>query len=223
MGNRMNKGTHRGEAEAFKLDALLRLSDVKSSDGKTTLLHFVTEQILKSEGRKIVSRMHDTGGSSSAKLLTSDVQKMENDVKRKGLEVVWQLCTDLQSVKNAANVDADSLNQSVQKLGNELRSVKNTLKATFREQIQSSGGSEKQDTFFVSMEAFFSQAEKEVENLEKEVRGVFDRVKQVTAYFHGNAKEAYTLQLFVIVRDFIDMIEKVCKDFARQLKMNLPG
>ncbi|KAL9273688.1 Formin-like protein, partial [Drosera capensis] len=40
-GNRMNVGTNRGDAHAFKLDTLLKLVDVKGADGKTTLLHFV--------------------------------------------------------------------------------------------------------------------------------------------------------------------------------------
>ena len=39
-GNRMNAGTSRGNAQAFKLSSLRKLSDVRSSDGKTTLLHF---------------------------------------------------------------------------------------------------------------------------------------------------------------------------------------
>lgn len=49
-GNRMNVGTIRGGAEAFKLDALLKLADVKGTDGKTTLLHFVVQEMVRSEG-----------------------------------------------------------------------------------------------------------------------------------------------------------------------------
>ncbi|KAI8005634.1 Formin-like protein 5 [Camellia lanceoleosa] len=49
-GNRMNDGTFRGGAQAFKLDTLLKLSDVKGTDGKTTLLHFVVKEIIRSEG-----------------------------------------------------------------------------------------------------------------------------------------------------------------------------
>ncbi|PPD90092.1 hypothetical protein GOBAR_DD12977 [Gossypium barbadense] len=45
-GNRMNVGTIRGGARAFKLDALLKLADVKGTDGKTTLLHFVVQEIV---------------------------------------------------------------------------------------------------------------------------------------------------------------------------------
>ncbi|KAK4378919.1 hypothetical protein RND71_000781 [Anisodus tanguticus] len=52
-GNRMNIGTIRGGAREFKLDALLKLSDVKGIDGKTTLLHFVVQEITRSEGVKV--------------------------------------------------------------------------------------------------------------------------------------------------------------------------
>ncbi|KAL0663997.1 hypothetical protein Bca4012_100834 [Brassica carinata] len=45
--NRMNAGTARGNAHACNLTALLKLSvsDVKSVDGKTTLLNFVVEEV----------------------------------------------------------------------------------------------------------------------------------------------------------------------------------
>ncbi|XP_047312754.1 formin-like protein 6 [Impatiens glandulifera] len=54
-GNRMNIGTNRGEAKAFKLETLLKLVDIKGTDGKTTLLHFVVHEIIKSEGLQFVS------------------------------------------------------------------------------------------------------------------------------------------------------------------------
>ncbi|WJX13250.1 Formin-like protein 11 [Trifolium repens] len=56
-GNRMNVGTIRGGARAFKLDALLKLADVKGTDGKTTLLHFVVQEIVRSEGIRVSDSM----------------------------------------------------------------------------------------------------------------------------------------------------------------------
>ncbi|CAN6311974.1 unnamed protein product [Urochloa humidicola] len=50
-GNRMNVDTNQGEAKA-KLDTLLKLADVKGTDGKTTLLHFVVQEIIRSEEAK---------------------------------------------------------------------------------------------------------------------------------------------------------------------------
>ncbi|KAJ0027939.1 hypothetical protein Pint_36000 [Pistacia integerrima] len=46
----MNVGTNRSDAHAFKLDTLLKLVDVKGVDGKTTLLHFVVQEIIRTEG-----------------------------------------------------------------------------------------------------------------------------------------------------------------------------
>ncbi|KAI5677909.1 hypothetical protein M9H77_08859 [Catharanthus roseus] len=53
-GNRMNAGTSRGNAQAFNLNALRKFSNVKSTDGKTTLLHFVVEEVVRAEGKRCV-------------------------------------------------------------------------------------------------------------------------------------------------------------------------
>ena len=49
LGNHLNAGTHRGGAAGFKLDTLLKLSDIKAVDKKTSLLQFVIEQIRKGD------------------------------------------------------------------------------------------------------------------------------------------------------------------------------
>ncbi|KAG6435882.1 hypothetical protein SASPL_100763 [Salvia splendens] len=51
-GNRLNADTNWGNAQGFNITSLRRLSDVKSVDVKTTLLHFVVEQVAKSEGKR---------------------------------------------------------------------------------------------------------------------------------------------------------------------------
>ena len=48
VGNALNAGTGKGNAVGFKLSALLKLSELKSTDKtdkKTTLLHFVVEVV----------------------------------------------------------------------------------------------------------------------------------------------------------------------------------
>lgn len=49
LGNHLNAGTHRGCAAGFKLDTLLKLSDIKATDKKTSLLQFVIQQLLKQD------------------------------------------------------------------------------------------------------------------------------------------------------------------------------
>ncbi len=45
LGNYINGGTYRGGAYGFKLDILTKLQDTKSSDNKTTLLHYLATLI----------------------------------------------------------------------------------------------------------------------------------------------------------------------------------
>ncbi len=47
MGNHLNGGTYRGQARGFRLETLLRLTDVKAVDRKTSLLHFVVKELKK--------------------------------------------------------------------------------------------------------------------------------------------------------------------------------
>ncbi|KAK9817525.1 hypothetical protein WJX74_007435 [Apatococcus lobatus] len=49
LGNHLNKGTMRGAASGFKLDTLLKLADVKGTDRRTSLLHFVVRQLIASQ------------------------------------------------------------------------------------------------------------------------------------------------------------------------------
>lgn len=49
VGNHLNTGSYRGSASGFRLDMLLRLKDFKAIDRKTSLLHFVYKQLVKTE------------------------------------------------------------------------------------------------------------------------------------------------------------------------------
>ncbi|CAH1454593.1 unnamed protein product [Lactuca virosa] len=75
-GNRMNIGTNRGDAQAFKLDTLLKLIDVKGADGKTTLLHFVVQEIVRTEG---LSNVKKAAGMDS-EVLNGDVVRLTNGI-----------------------------------------------------------------------------------------------------------------------------------------------
>ncbi|KAL0686441.1 hypothetical protein Bca4012_053289 [Brassica carinata] len=83
-GNRMNVGTNRGEAKAFKLDTLLKLVDIKGVDGKTTLLHFVVQEITRSEVTVDETTFHGN----------------KDGFRKQGLQVVAGLSRDLANVKN---------------------------------------------------------------------------------------------------------------------------
>ncbi|XXG71223.1 hypothetical protein AAC387_Pa07g0525 [Persea americana] len=110
-GNRMNDGTYRGGTQDFKLDTLLKLADVKGIDGKTTLLHFVVQEIIRSEG---VRAARTSGGSTSFSSVASDdiaddtPHDSGDHYRALGLQVVSRLPGELKNVRKAAILDADA-------------------------------------------------------------------------------------------------------------------
>ncbi|KAK4341814.1 hypothetical protein RND71_037630 [Anisodus tanguticus] len=207
-GNRMNNGTFRGGAQAFKLDTLLKLSDVKGTDGKTTLLHFVVQEIIRSEGIRAARAARDQLSLSSIKsddLLEDLPQDSEDLYRNSGLQVVSGLSSDLEHVKRAAIQDADNLTGTVTKLGHALIKARDFLNSEMK-------SIDDEDGFHQTMKNFVQNAEGEVMSLLEEEKRIMALVKSTGDYFHGNAKKDEGLRLFVIVRDFLVILDKVCRE-----------
>lgn len=207
-GNRMNTGTFRGGAQAFKLDTLLKLSDVKGTDGKTTLLHFVVQEIIRSEGVRAARAASESQSLSSVKSddLLEDVSHDSEEYYRSlGLQVVSGLSGELESVRKAASIDADSLTGGVAKLGHSLMKTRNFLNSEMKNAGEESG-------FNKTLKSFVQNAEIDVAWLLEEEKRIMALVKSTGDYFHGNAGKDEGLRLFVIVRDFLIMLDKACKE-----------
>ncbi|KAA6425287.1 MAG: hypothetical protein FRX49_04781 [Trebouxia sp. A1-2] len=101
LGNHLNEGTHKGNASGFKLDTLLKLADVKGTDRKTSLLHFVLDQLLK-DSPAMHSLPHQLASvKPAANLQISAIKVLLNDLKG-GLSKVNT------EILKAAGVDANS-------------------------------------------------------------------------------------------------------------------
>ncbi|MBA0688449.1 hypothetical protein Goari_006236, partial [Gossypium aridum] len=200
-GNRMNDGTNRGDAKAFKLDTLLKLVDIKGTDGKTTLLHFVVQEIIRSEG----------AGTDSA-----NGNLKEDDFRKQGLQVVGGLSRDLSNVKKAAGMDSDVLSSYVSKLELGLEKVRLVLQYEKPDM---------QGNFFNSMRMFLKDAEEEIAKIKAYERKALLQVKEVTEYFHGNAtkEEAHPFRIFMIVRDFLSILDHVCKEVGQMQDRTMVG
>ncbi|PON51939.1 Formin, FH2 domain containing protein [Trema orientale] len=208
-GNRMNDGTYRGGAQAFRLDTLLKLADVKGTDGKTTLLHFVVKEIIRSEGVRAARTAGSSRSMSSVR--TEDFVEDHNEggsaehFRSLGLEVVSGLGNELEDVRKAAVVDADSLKSTISKLGHSLLKTRDFVKAEMSNLNEDS-------EFHRTLASFVEQAESDTTKLLDEEKRIMALVKSTTDYFHGNAGKDEGLRLFVIVRDFLIMLDKVCKE-----------
>ena len=106
----MNVGTIRGGANAFRLDALLKLSDIRGADGKTTLLHFVVQEMERSQGSKASDKPSGTSGSCQATLAERE------GCSEMGTEFVSELSNELGNVKKVASIDLDTLKSSISNL-----------------------------------------------------------------------------------------------------------
>lgn len=204
----MNDGTFRGGAQAFKLDTLLKLADVKGVDGKTTLLHFVVQEIIRSEGVRAARAARQSKSFSSVKtddLLEEISNETDEDYRNLGLQAVSRLSSELENVKKAAALDADSLTGTVSKLGHALLKARDFLNSEMKDSEENSG-------FHETLKSFVQNAEVDVRWLLEEEKRIMNLVKSTGDYFHGNAGKDEGLRLFSIVRDFLIMLDKVCKE-----------
>ncbi|XP_042019718.1 formin-like protein 5 [Salvia splendens] len=199
-GNRMNDGTFRGGAQAFKLDTLLKLADVKGTDGKTTLLHFVVQEIIRSEGIRAARAAQECIKSDD-----SSNQPPDEHLRSLGLQVVSGLSNEFENVRRAALLDTDTLTGTVAKLGQALDKAKNILRSEM-ENIQPDNG------FHQALRSFVQNAEVDVRWSCKEEMRIMALVKSSADYFHGKSGKDDGLRLFVIVRDFLIILDKVCKE-----------
>ncbi|KAG6466332.1 formin-like protein 1 [Zingiber officinale] len=185
-GNRMNIGTNRGGAQAFKLDTLLKLVDIKSYDGKTTLLHFVTEEIIRSEGDGLEHR-------------------------KLGLQAVAGLAQELCNVKAAAAMDSNVLNGYVSKLAGGFGKINEVLRLN-----EALGCEEYNERFHEAMYESMRRAEEGIIKVQAQESVAMSVVKETTDYFHGDSakEEAHPLRIFVVVRDFLAILERVCKEIG---------
>ncbi|GLJ16200.1 hypothetical protein SUGI_0270920 [Cryptomeria japonica] len=234
-GNRMNVGTIRGDAQAFKLDTLLKLVDVKGTDGKTTLLHFVVQEIIKAEGARVASTGEQPVNNSASDIVNDKLHTLgtevksqngnEEDYKKLGLQVVAGLSTEMGNVKKAAGIDSDVLSNSVSKLAIGLGKLREILQIDVTRQTRDGkvDGSSNQGNFYKSMESFLQQAEEDISQIKDEEKRAFSRVKEITEYFHGDAakEEAHPLRFFVVVRDFLSVLDQVCREIGRIQTKNI--
>ncbi|KAH9606119.1 hypothetical protein KSS87_007261 [Heliosperma pusillum] len=207
-GNRMNVGTNRGDAQAFKLDTLLKLIDIKGRDGKTTLLHFVVQEIVKAEGSRNSQTARDPKPESQIQSAVPD----QIESRKRGLEVVSSLGGELVNVKKAAAMDSDVLSSDVSKLTHDITKINEVLKLNEENQMM-----ETNKRFTESMTAFLEKSKMEVGLIQSQERNAFAKVKELTEYFHGNLskEEAHPFRIFMVVRDFLGVLDQVCKEVGK--------
>ncbi|XP_075498172.1 formin-like protein 3 isoform X1 [Primulina tabacum] len=214
-GNRMNDGTYRGGAQAFKLDTLLKLSDVRGTDGKTTLLHFVVQEIIRSEGLRAARSLRESQSMSSVRtedLIEDSSSETDEYHRNLGLQVVSGLSNELENVRKAALIDTENLSSSVFKIGKSLVRTRDFLETEIK-------GLDDETEFSDALSSFIQHSESDVTWLLEEEKRIMALVKSTGDYFYGNAGKDDNSRLFVIVRDFLLILDKSCKDVRNSAKL----
>ncbi|GAY58400.1 hypothetical protein CUMW_186740 [Citrus unshiu] len=160
-GNKMNAGTSRGNAQGFNLSALQKLYDVKSTDGKTTLLHFVVEQVIRSEGRRgELNGNHILGRTNSQRSKTSDSNSESSTPKEKGNEYLKQglpavegLSNEFTNVKKATRIEHDTFINTCSSLASRVVEIRQLVTRCARSER---GG------FLKEMKGFLEDCEEEL-------------------------------------------------------------
>ncbi|KAE8680403.1 Formin-like protein 7 [Hibiscus syriacus] len=211
-GNRMNAGTARGNALGFNLSALQKLSDVKSTDRKTTLLHFVVEQVARSEGRRhTINRTFYTNGDVNSVNLMPE--EKDREYLMLGLPALATLGSEFSNVKTAATIEYESFINLCSNL---------TSRVAESKQLLAQCGNSEGTGFVMELKGFLEECEDELKVVREEQTRVMELVKKTTDYYQAGASKARgasPLQLFVIVKDFLDMVDRVRADITRKLQL----
>ncbi|XP_026663476.1 formin-like protein 11 [Phoenix dactylifera] len=199
-GNRMNVGTIKGSVRAFKLDALLKLADVKGTDGKTTFLHFVVQEMIRSEGANAMETARQKTKQDKNKPMAAE--EREEVHRAMGLE---GLITELCNVKKTS-IDWNVLVSSASNLSRGMDQLKHLVEINLSNDDISG-------SFVHSMKSFMHHAEKIIQELKSDQNKAL-HVREITGYYYRNMRrdEANSLRIFIIVRDFLGILDRVRKD-----------
>ncbi|RYR02493.1 hypothetical protein Ahy_B06g081279 [Arachis hypogaea] len=192
--NRMNAVTYRENAQGFNLSALRKLSDVKSIDGNTSLLHFIVEKVAQSGGRR------------------EAINQKHNIPKINGIK------DELSEVKKATIIDHQNFISIFYTLNAHVSKIREIV-------TKCCGDDNERGGFVKEMKGFVEECEEELKFVKDEHLRIMELGKKTNEYYYlGGGGRSNPFELFLIARDFVDMVDEVCSDLRRKIeKKNVGG
>ncbi|KAI6697471.1 hypothetical protein NL676_017590 [Syzygium grande] len=136
---------------------------------------------------------------------TTQTMIQQNIIVLLGCRWFLESATNSEVVKKAAVIDADGLSASVAKMEVSLAKTKQFLNTEMESM-------EEESKFRDSLTSFVECIEGDVAWILEEEKRIMALVESTAAYFHGSTGKSEGLRLFVIVRDFLIMLDKACKE-----------
>ncbi|KAJ4898365.1 Formin-like protein 10 [Raphanus sativus] len=173
------------------------------------LLEAVWERGLSAHDFKLEALLELVGRTT---VLHSVVHNIIESEGIKGLQAVGSLSSVFVEVKKAAEMDYGVLRSEVFKIYQGVKKVSEVLLLLNGE--NGDKGEQEWWTFRESMTRFLETAVEEIKKIETIEGSVISSVKGITEYFHGDSEkeEAQVLRVFVIVSDFLTILDEVCKE-----------
>ncbi|KAI3945953.1 hypothetical protein MKW92_025035 [Papaver armeniacum] len=212
----------------FNLNELRNICNMKNDNECTHQLQAVVEQVIINEGKRSITRQSQTlkgRNQTSRKSESSLRQRDDHEYETLGLPVVEGLCKELSHVKKAAYIDYTAVERTCF-----------SLKAGFVEIrelfiVNTNDGNTKleDDGFVKTMKIFLHRAEEDVKIVKKDEKRVKELVKKtreiyfqnqeiITSAASSDGHHQNLLQVFVMVRELIRMVDQICTDIAGHLK-----
>ncbi|KAI3931387.1 hypothetical protein MKX01_040304 [Papaver californicum] len=211
----------------FNLNELRNLCNVENENECTNQLQAIVEQVIINEGKRSITSQSQTPqgrNRTSRKSESSPVQRDDNVYRTLGLPVVEGICKELSHVKKAAYIDYTAVERTCF-----------SLKASFIEirelfiENTNDGNKLEDDGFVKIMKRFLYGAEEDVKVVKEDGKRVKQLVKKTREiYFQNQEFITYTassaghhqnlLQVFIMVREIISMVDQICTDIAGNMK-----
>jgi Formin Homology 2 Domain len=230
LGNYLNAGTQRGSAAGFKLDTLLKLSDVKGVDRKTSLLQFVVQQVQGEDPGVCKLAEHMSHVRPAATMQLSAVSAMVGEI-RLGLRKVSREAEaakeDAEAKAAAAKAkeeeekddeeeeeEVNSSSATDDDDGHETNIVKKESTTERKSKSPPSQEEEAALRFAEAMATFHSTASSEFAALEEAEKATVAELKSTSEYFGEEFTPTDPVKVVRIVRDFMLLLDKAVADLA---------
>ncbi|KAG7954694.1 hypothetical protein I3843_11G032300 [Carya illinoinensis] len=165
-------------------------------------------------GRRLINRNHNLGRRNGQSIGTTNSDSLiaedrDRESLMLGLPVLEDLSTELSIVKKVAIIEYDNFINMCSTLGSRVTEI--------RQLMRNCGNDERGVGFVREMKGFLEECEEELMVVRGEQTRVMELVKRTTKYYQAGAsistdKGSHPLQLFVMVKDFLGMVDQVCAD-----------
>jgi hypothetical protein len=207
LGNYLNAGTQRGSAAGFKLDTLLKLSDVKGVDRKTSLLQFVVQQVQAEDAGVCKLAEHMSHVRPAATMQLSAVSAMVGEIRLGLRKVSREAEAAQQDAEAAAKEDGDGQEVEVDSSS----AAKADTNAAKQQKKEAEAAAIR---FAEAMATFHATASAEFSALEAAEKETVAELKSTSEYFGEEFSPTDPVKVVRIVRDFMLLLEKAVSDLA---------